>query len=353
MVEVWNELARQREQRQIYSDQVAEIQATCSKDCGKKHVIECWDCYNSMIDKMRQRYLEPSGEEWFSDNAAFLKELDELFSAAKERKVELKAIDTRISEERERWYLDMIRKPQVGNTAEATLGRQEFLDMLEDNTRKAPLLAQDMRDIIRRGNERDIANLDLEEFMKQVQKSQSPAELVEVYVDTFFREKPGSDIPSQSIKYVEMLRSGQPMQEVMSTIEADKQASVGAQQQKERHEKRLEELKRARTAHEQQNKTRKSARDSPDEPQISKELYELPPCAVCAKAIDLQNVFTCTLCQVLSEFKIAPPTAFCSPECRNQGHVRLSLYTPCPFHPSPCPLLLIYLCGLGGFNPLS
>ncbi|KAF9871519.1 hypothetical protein CkaCkLH20_10930 [Colletotrichum karsti] len=306
----------QRRQRKT-ADSVENIKSKCAQNHGKAHVAHCKDCHGELVETMRSRYLD-SKDEWFSNNTGFLSDLDSLFAKLKDFTDDLKAIETRIDKEKAKHYRETLPKTAAGRAAEASMGKATFQAALEDEEKPIADLTGDVRKAVNSGvdNVPRLADV-LSKF-----DNLTPEKENDVIVDVFFRDPKTGEVPASCAKYVEKLRAGADLEDVMAVMEADKPSRSQASSNMDRHKRTLNELKRAQAAHEQDKmlKAQKRQQPPPQAPQVNKELYELPPCNVCSGKVSPEDVIACPACLIFAELSLTKRTVFDSEKCFEQGY---------------------------------
>lgn len=307
---------RRRDKEAVESAE--NIKSKCAKEHGKAHVAHCKDCYGEVVQTMRSRYLD-SKDEWFSNNTAFLSDLDKLFAKLKDFTEDLKAIEARIDKEKAKQYRETLRRTAAGRTAEGAMSRANFQAALEDEEKPTATLVEDVRRAVNRGVDDAPKLKDLASKFDNLPSEKEN----DVLIDVFFRDPKTGEIPPSCTKYVEKLRSGSNIEEVMAQIEADRPARSQASANMDRHKRTLNELKRAQAAHEQDKilKAQKRQQPPPQGPQVNKELYDLPPCHVCSSKVSPEDVLACPLCLIFAELSLTKRTVFDSDKCYEEGYV--------------------------------
>lgn len=324
MPEHWTELSVAKRQKQQCSEDVAAIKAACKKDCGKDNVAECQQCYGKIIDRLRSRYSESEEREWFAQRRAFLHELDGLFQDAKDRKRSLKSIEARIESEKEAWYRWVLRRyPEFIAVSDRGLNQDELRSMLDDPDKSREELVKTMLEGI--GKPADWP-AGVDGFAEKAGAAKdNPAELKKLYIAEFFINQSTGEALANAQKYLDEYRDNDNMtlEEIIDKIVRDFQQSRSSLPQREGHQRRLDELRRAKTAFEQNKMQAKSLRGA-QAGTAGPELYQLPPCSVCGKDIDSSDVLSCGLCQALVQIGgESKMTVYCSEACYSKGHVSI------------------------------
>ncbi|KAK7946524.1 uncharacterized protein PG986_010845 [Apiospora aurea] len=248
MLEPWDEVLTQEKERQSCAEDVAAIQVACVADHNKLHVAECTECWPRLLNRMRDRYLNSATKEWFSGRRLFLQDLDTLFTQAHEYKTDLKTIEQRISDEKREWFRDKSKNLGFQSAVKSPAEAKNLQHKLNDRSIPVEELVPEFRSAI--GEDVSGNQKPLDDLLERLKTSKSPQMRVEAYVDIFFQ--PGNDAEgaAKSQKYIEMIRNGTPIADVIHIMLRDRQASKGNQEQKQALQKKLEELRRAKAAHE-------------------------------------------------------------------------------------------------------
>ena len=326
--EHWTELSAARLHRQQLADQVDEIKKTCLTECGKRNVPDCQKCYPKVLDRIRARYCNEQGREWFSQRTAFIIELDMLFADAKDGKIDLKFIEASIESEKEAWYRWVLRTyPGFLMAGENELDQEELRDMLNDpDISRAELIESMWKGV---GRPQDWSD-DVEILAKEIATAnKDPSELKKLYTSLFFKDRKTGQVLEYAQKYLDAYEASETMtvEKVMDTIAQDQRASMSTQPQRDGHEARLDELRRAKMAFEANRAQTKSRAQAAQTSAIAEELYDLPPCSVCHKAVNTKSVIACPVCQAVSQMGGRKKlTVYCSDECYNKGNVRNTVW---------------------------
>lgn len=322
MTEAWDDLAAFRAQRSRCAADVAFLTSDCARDHPQhKHVLECRECYQKVVDRMRSRYLDPKegvAREWFSGRDTLLKDLDELFAAAREYKVSLDEIDARLEEGRKQWYEQRVRaSPSIRKTLEELLNKKDVFAKVGASGVPSDEIVANVREALETSNAlgRENRSEEVDRTLRRLMEIKSPEERTQVYKETFFQGRPDEPVSAKTQMYLGRLQEGATMDEIIERISADRRSNIGALAEKDKHRQRVEELRRAKNAHELE-KTKKARQDSNTRPQPPDEMYDQPPCHACGRELDLQDYTACPLCQVLVDNGVrTKPTVFCSATC--------------------------------------
>ncbi|KAH9888627.1 hypothetical protein F4778DRAFT_400543 [Xylariomycetidae sp. FL2044] len=321
MLEPWDELLALQKQHRICKQDVENLKASCLREHGKTHVIECSECWTRLVYRMRDRYLNSPTKEWFFGRRNFLQELDSIFSRAHDHEIGFDVVEQRILDEKNEWYQDRVRGLGLLAAAESPEQARSFQQKLNDPSITTHQLHSELRSIM------DSSLLHSEEafatFISRLQASESAQGRIDASVDIFFQ--PGHDMARdpKARKYIEMFQSGMPLADAINVMLRDRQASEGSQEEKQRLQRKLEELRRAKAAHELDKAKRDKTRQDKGRAALHNDAqHNLSPCSVCSESPDAKKFHICQLCQILGGLYdvIAEPILFCSDECRDEGY---------------------------------
>ncbi|KAI0154488.1 hypothetical protein GGR52DRAFT_544297 [Hypoxylon sp. FL1284] len=326
MLEPWDEVISLQKERQLCADDVQAIQSSCVEDHAKKHPIECPDCWNRLVNRIRDRYLNSASKEWFSGRRPFLLELDTLFSKAYGREVDFKAIEQRILDEKKEWYRDKVKALGLQHATKLPAEEQVLQQTLNDRTIPIDELVSKL------GRSFSDGAVQSEEafygFMERLRLVDTPQARVDAYVDVFFQPHHDPIGAARCQKHIDMARNAVPVSDVINAMIRDRHAAERDQNEKQvlhrQLEAKFEELKRAKAAHEldkskrdkaRQDKARAAAAVADDRP-------HLPPCLLCSKTPDPQDFVVCTPCQILRDYygQRVEPAVYCSEKCGNEDY---------------------------------
>lgn len=316
--EHWSELNAARSQRSLCSLDVGKLKSTCVQGCGKKHVTECKDCYGKILDRMRKRYSESQEKEWFSQRRAFLQELDDLFTDAKDNNGSLQAIEAHIESEKEAWYRWVLRRhPDFLEVAEHNTSLEEMRGMLGDPDRsREELVAMMWQGVGQPENWSE----KVDDFVEKVSTLKDrPDELKKLYIDEIFKDGMGGCVFEHAQPYLDEYQASSTLtlEQIVGRIVEDHHRSRSTQPQRDTHASRLNELRRAKTAFEQKRKESKALLR---EAQANSVLYNLPTCAVCQRTVSPDDIFSCSLCQTIVQMGGSGKlTVYCSEDCYENG----------------------------------
>ncbi|KAI1392227.1 uncharacterized protein F4822DRAFT_120198 [Hypoxylon trugodes] len=320
MLEPWDEVIALKKEHKLCADDVQSIQTSCIKEHGKKHPIECADCWTRLLNRIRDRYLNSASKEWFSGRRPFLLELDTLFSKAHNLEVDLKTIEQRIVDEKKEWYRDKVKNMGLQHATKSPSEERALQQRIGDRSIPVDQLASELREAFSDGFIQNQMAFDgFVERLRLAEKSTQARN--EAYINIFFQPEHDPSGVKKSQKYIELIRKGTPIVEVISAMIRDRHSAKGDQDQKQALHKKLEELKRAKAAHELDKARRDKARQDRARAAVpSNSQHDLSPCSACSNPPNAQDFFICPLCQLLSDhygFQIEP-VIFCSQECEDE-----------------------------------
>ncbi|KAK5632379.1 hypothetical protein RRF57_008093 [Xylaria bambusicola] len=313
MLDPWDELETlQKGQRDslICARDLESIKDSCIREHGKNHVVECSECWTRLINRLRDRYLNSPIKEWFSGRRAFLQELDDLFSKARQKEVDFKTIEDRIVNEKQEWFRDRVCNLVLHSGTKSPSEARALQQKLNDRDIPTSQLVLELRESL---------GADIEEifkiFLNNVKTAQSPSSRNHAYIDALFQPELDPINASKSRKYIDMIRDGKPASEVINVMTRDRQSAKGDSDQKQ-------ELRRAKAAHELDKNKRDQLRQEKARAAMSSAANTLPPCSVCDTNINAQKFLACALCQLLSDYYkvLDRPTLFCSEACYEKDY---------------------------------
>ncbi|KAI0384587.1 hypothetical protein F5Y04DRAFT_232871 [Hypomontagnella monticulosa] len=320
MLEPWDEVMALQKERQLCADDVEAIKSSCIKDHDKKHPIECPDCWDRLLNRIRDRYLNSASKEWFSGRRPFLLELDTMFSRAHKFEVDFKTIEQRILDEKKEWYRDKVKNLGLQHATKSS-SQERILHNINDRSIAADRLASELREAFSDGAVKNQEAFD--GFLERLKHVQSPQERNEAYVDIFFQPSHDPSGAAKSKKYIDMVKNGTPVADTVASMIRDRHSIKGDQDQKQALQKQLEELRRAKAAHEVDKAKRDKARREKARAAVPPDdQHTLPPCIVCSKTPDIQDFIICPLCQILGDYYGLEVmyVAFCSQECEDERY---------------------------------
>ncbi|KAJ6444072.1 hypothetical protein O9K51_02466 [Purpureocillium lavendulum] len=322
MPEHWTELSAAKRQRQLCAHDVEAIKTSCASECGKKHVAECSGCYGKILDRMRQRYTGSTDREWFTQRRAFLQELEGMFQDARDHVKSLNPIEARIESEKEAWYRWVLRKyPEFIAASDRGANQDELRAMLDDPDRlRDELIKMVLEGVGKPPNWPS----SVETFADKADAAKDdPAELKRLYIAEFFTSQASGSVLDNAQKYLEDFQGSDSLtvEDIVDRMVSDIKESRNSQPQRENHQRRLDELRRAKKAFEQNKMQAKSQLSGNNASGASEVLHNLPPCLVCKGAVDSSKVLSCSVCQAIAQMGGASKMAvYCSEECFHKGH---------------------------------
>ncbi len=315
------------------ADEASQLRQHCSTDhADKKDLIECPECYEKIIESFRSRYLSSAENEWFSSRRVFLQDLATMLDSVKEYRIDPKAVDDRIREERSRWYAETVRSSILRLMVEDTATREVVFEKLEDTQSDFTASAPEITKLL---TESPIFPRDqvLEGLPERLVAAKESEERIEVLKEAFLSMNAGAGegspavVPEDHQKYLQMLQNGLSMEQMVDRVLEERQTAVTSRDQAEKLKQRLHELRRARAAHEAEKskKERKRARLA-EEIRVPDELYDLAPCLACGRVPETKDFYSCPICTVFASWKVqdSKPVVYCQEHDDPKDQVRTS-----------------------------
>lgn len=322
--EHWTELNAARKNRRLCADDIAAIKKSCETGDGVKHVAQSPAHFSEALDRMFARYKDSQDREWFSDRRAVVLGLEDMFAEAKARKTSLADIEASIGSEKEAWYRWVLRRyPDFLAVAGSGVDQDEVRSILDDPDRSREELVAMVSRAVGMSNDWS-ARLDA--FADKVAAAGGDtAALRKLYIQEFFKDATTGEILPDAQKYLDMYESDPDarLEDIIDKIIAANKEDRSSQTQRDTHQQRLDQLRRARTAFEQK-KVRDKSQQQGAQPasKVDERYYSLPPCSVCKKEVDPTRVISCPLCQTVQQMGGQKElTLYCSDECQTKGYV--------------------------------
>lgn len=321
--EHWTELNAARKQRRLCSEDVEAIKKSCATDHGTRHIAECPDCYGKAIDRMFGRYNDSQDREWFSQRRAVVLGLEDTFAEAKARKRDLKDIENNIESEKEAWYRWVLRRySDFLAVADSGVDQDEVRSTLDDPDRSREELVAMVWQAV---GKPDDWSARIDAFADKVATAgQDTAQLKTLFTEEFFKDPKTGQTLDNAQEYLQMYESSPEvrLEDIIDKIISANKEVRSSQAQRDNHQKRLDELRRAKTAFEQNKVRVKSQRQEAQTNSVPERFYDLPSCAECQKEVDSKDVISCSLCQMLNQIGGDEAlTVFCSEACFSKGQV--------------------------------
>ncbi|GAW26975.1 hypothetical protein SAMD00023353_6000220 [Rosellinia necatrix] len=330
MLDPWDELETLQKGRRdtlACARDLENIKDSCIREHGKTHVVECSECWARLINRLRDRYLNSAIKEWFSGRRAFLQELDDLFTKARQHEADLKTIEQRIADEKKEWFRDKVRNLGLHSATRSSVESRTLQQKLNDRDIPTDKLLSELRECL--GADPELREEVYSAFSKQVRVAQAPTARIQAYKDVVFQAERDPVGAARSQKYIDLIEDRKPVAEVISAMVRDRQSAKGDLDQKQTLQKKLEELRRARTAHEVSKNKRDQMRQDKARAAMGDAAETLSSCTVCDKPVNMGAVLACPLCHLLNaHFEVLEkPTLFCSEICLEENydsHVKAS-----------------------------
>ncbi|RYO94407.1 hypothetical protein DL764_007841 [Monosporascus ibericus] len=300
MLDAWDEVLSLNKERQRCADDLEKIKAACARDHAKQNVSQCPECW---------------------DRRLFLQELDTMFSKARAGSLDFKIIEQRIHDEKKEWYRDKVRNMGLHSATKSPSEAKLLQQKLDDREMLTEELASELRGAISDNALPDEAAFD--NFLNRLKDAETTQARNDIYIDTLFQPRQDPEKAAMYQSYMEMIRGGVAIQFVVDVMLRDRRWAQSKEEQKQRLQGKLEELKRAKAAHELSvAKKQKARQDKAAAAAASDSQHDLPPCSVCSKALDAQDFLACPLCHLLGEqYGLGNgPVLYCSETCHEDDY---------------------------------
>lgn len=322
ITEHWTALNVARTQKQRCAEDVQEIKNACQASHDVKHVAECRECFDKVLDRMFTRYKDNTAREWFLGRISVASSLEMIFTEAKQHKATFKDIEDNIGSEKEAWYRWVLRRhPEFLAVAESGAYQDEARGILDDPDRSRNELVSMVSQAV--GMPEDWSS-QVDEFASKVGAADGDdVALKKLYVNEFFKDHSTGETLPHAQPYLDMYEADANMslEDIIDKITSATQEDRSIQAQRETHQKRLDELRRAKTAFEQSRAQAKSKAQGAQGSKVKEQYHDLL-CAVCGGKPKEGEYFSCGVCQTFFELGgDAQSTVYCSQECNDKGSV--------------------------------
>ncbi|KLU92059.1 hypothetical protein MAPG_11006 [Magnaporthiopsis poae ATCC 64411] len=314
MPEIWDYLGRAKRQKALCASDVEAIKESCRQNHNHRHVIECVECYGKVLERMHDRYIASPDAECFLVQATFPKEMGDLFAQARERRSALREIEERAAKGRQARIVQIVKGSQVIRHLLKDSGQVHLLPKMDSGNIALSTVLGEIRNSL---GHVPAPSEDVDHCLVQLTGAEAlPAEeTLQVIHKIFF-----SDYKDSSAKgcqeELERLRNGSSLDVVM---EHRLERSLASKDLKEKHRRRLDELRRAQSAHEVAKSRKTKDRKTVAPPQTPAPSLEVPPCTACHGAVDSKSFFSCPLCQIRAGLDDRwHPAVFCSSACYHE-----------------------------------
>ncbi|RYP77782.1 hypothetical protein DL771_000879 [Monosporascus sp. 5C6A] len=251
-------------------------------------------------------------------------DLDTMFSKARGGSLDFKTIEQRIHDEKKEWYRDKVRNMGLHSATKSPSEAKLLQQKLDDRDIPTEELASELRGAISDDALPDEAAFD--NSLNRLKDAETTQARNDIYIDTLFQPSRDPEKAATYQRYMEMIRGGVAIQYVVDVMLRDRRWAQNNEEQKQRLQRKLEELKRAKAAHELSlAKKQKARQDKAAAAAASNSRFDLPPCSVCSKALDAQDFLACPLCHLLEEqYGLGNgPVLYCSETCHEDDYVHI------------------------------
>jgi hypothetical protein len=322
----WNELHVAKTNQAKCAEDVEAIRKACAAAHPDiKYLYSCRVCFPKVTARMVTRFRGGADhdQEWFAGRRAFLVSLEAQLAKVRDRKLRLESVEKSVDHEKEAWYRGVLRKHSefvcaTGNGVPA----EELKKALEDTDRSR----DDLVDMVWRsiGSTGDWESR-IDTFMEKWAVAKTPAEQKALYVDAFLRDPATGELLDGSLPYKEAYekQDTNDFHPIIERIMAAKKDEKAAEGKRAVHLGRLDELRRARKAFEVDKAAIKAQQRAAQATAVGDHLYDLPGCEVCRGEVQLKDVISCPVCQIICQIGgHRELTVYCSDECHEQGQGR-------------------------------
>ncbi|RYP63353.1 hypothetical protein DL770_009411 [Monosporascus sp. CRB-9-2] len=175
-------------------------------------------------------------------------ELDTMFSKARAGSLDFKIIEQRIHDEKKEWYRDKVRNMGLHSATKSPSEAKLLQQKLDDREMPTEELASELRGAISDDALPEEAAFD--NFLNRLKDAETTQARNDVYIDTLFQPSRDPEKAAMYQRYMEMIRGGVAVQYVVDVMLRDRRWAQSNEEQKQRLQGKLEELKRAKAAHE-------------------------------------------------------------------------------------------------------
>lgn len=327
MPEIWDYLARAKRQKALCASDVEAIKESCRQNHNHRHVIECVECYGKVLERMHDRYIASPDAECFLVQATFPKEMGDLFAQARERRSALREIEERATKGRQARIVQIVKGSQVIRHLLRDSGQVHLLPKMDSGNVALSTVLGEIRNSL---GHVPAPSEDVDHCLVQLTGAEAlPAEeTLQVMHKIFFSDYKDSSAKG-SQEELERLRNGSSLDVVMEHRLERSLANKASKDLKEKHRRRLDELRRAQSAHEAAKSRKTKDRKATAPPQTPAPSLEVPPCTTCHGAVDSKSFFSCPLCQIRAGLDDRwHPAVYCSGACYHEAFVSSPSFLP-------------------------
>ncbi|TLS22594.1 uncharacterized protein PpBr36_05663 [Pyricularia pennisetigena] len=299
MTEVWEAVAATRHHKKLSEDEAAALKDSCSKTHQHQHIAQCAECCGRLLDQVAMRYTKSPDLAWLTAQRNLPEDLEKLFARAKQNPRELDAVERRLNDAKRDWARGRIQTSKVIRRLVDEAGHAQLLEKLRDESISLDAALGEIDNVL--SGRASAPARDLDVALEKLIAAQSPLQRQEVHREVLNATADG------------------PLDAFMDQMLDRLAASKASKEVKDKHLRRLDELRRAQTAHLKSKKKKKAKNRKPDEGEKPPSL-EVPPCTTCATLPDPKSFISCTLCLVRSSAcGQGPPAVFCTDACYEVG----------------------------------
>ena len=295
--EIWETFSFSAQRDETLRNEMRHIVETCRDSCKKTHVSLCRQCFGRVLDALGKRYATDCDEkDWLFRCGEFRAEMDMMLKCVASGKTDIKSVMQRIIAEKKAWYHKLTTSRIDGAS----------------NSKVEASVESDLRCLKCKSNEEILVTA------RDLAETSDPFQVIN---SAFF----GSCKPTTTVKYVQMLRDGKKMDEVVEQIFADAKLQPNGpskSDEKVLHDQ-LQELLRAKHANDLNSKRRKEAADQ----KAKATSIKVPPCNNCNGEVDPASHIHCSVCFIFFQAGAVPKeVVYCSIDCHDTQYVSFLLF---------------------------
>lgn len=301
--EAWEAIGATIHHRKLTEDEAAAIKDSCSKAHHHQHLSQCAECCGRLLDQVATRYTKSPDLAWLRSQRNVSEDLDRLFAQARnDPPRDVAAIEKRLGDAKRDWARDIIQASKVIRRLVNDAGHAHLLGKLQDESISLEAALHEIDSIINNGRLATSAR-ELDIALEKLIAAQTPRQRQEAHREIFHTTNGGS------------------LDTFMDQMLDKFAASKASKDVREKHLRRLDELRRAQSAHLKKKKNKRLGKNAKaDEGEKQQPSLDVPPCTACATLPDPKSFISCTLCLVRSNVcGQGPPAAFCTDACYEVG----------------------------------
>ena len=308
--EIWETFSLNARRNEALKNEVRHLAETCQDQCKKTCVGPCEQCFGRVLHALRKRYVTGCDEkDWFFKCGEFRADMDMMLESVASGKTDIRSVMRCIIAGKRIWY-HKLATSRIDGASNSDL--EAFIE-------------SELRSLKCKSDE---------EILVAARHLSDASDSLQAVNSVFF----GSCNPTATVKYVQMLRDGKYMDEVVEQILADAHLQPDGpykSDEKALHDQ-LQELLRAKDANDLNSKRRREAADQ----KAKATGIKVPPCDNCNGEVDPASHIHCSVCFIFFQAGAVPKdVVYCSMDCHDARYV--SFFSPPVLFkkfsaPSPC-----------------